>query len=79
MATKVFLNGNRPSSGLHSRATARHRAGHSDHSIQPKTLQKFARASQIQGIHTGKSWRFRMSALEAWLYRQTGASCHLSR
>ena len=40
--------------------------------IHPKTLQKFARAGQIQGIHIGKLWRFRMSALEAWLDRQTG-------
>jgi excisionase family DNA binding protein len=40
--------------------------------IHPKTLQKFARAGQIQGIHIGKLWRFRMSALEAWLDSQTG-------
>ncbi len=40
--------------------------------IHPKTLQKFARQGQIQGIHVGKLWRFRLSALEAWLERQTG-------
>ena len=40
--------------------------------IHPKTLQKFARAGQIQGIHIGKLWRFRKSALEDWIDRQTG-------
>jgi len=40
--------------------------------IHPKTLQKFAREGQIQGIHIGKLWRFRRSALEAWIERQTG-------
>jgi excisionase family DNA binding protein len=41
--------------------------------IHPKTLQKFARTGRIQAIHIGKLWRFRMSALEEWLDRQTGA------
>lgn len=41
--------------------------------IHPKTLQKFARAGQIQGIHIGKLWRFRKAALEDWLERQTGS------
>ena len=41
--------------------------------IHPKTLQKFAREGQIQGIHIGKLWRFRRSALEAWIDRQTGS------
>ena len=41
--------------------------------IHPKTLQRFARAGQIQGIHIGKLWRFRQSALEAWIERQTGS------
>jgi len=40
--------------------------------IHPKTLQRFAREGQIQGIHIGKLWRFRQSALETWIERQTG-------
>ncbi len=40
--------------------------------IHPKTLQKFARAGQIKGIHIGKLWRFRKAALEDWIERQTG-------
>jgi excisionase family DNA binding protein len=40
--------------------------------IHPKTLQKFAREGQIQGIHIGKLWRFRRSAIEQWIERQTG-------
>ena len=40
--------------------------------IHPKTLQRFAREGQIQAIHIGKLWRFRQSALEAWIERQTG-------
>jgi excisionase family DNA binding protein len=40
--------------------------------IHPKTLQKFAREGQIQGVHIGKLWRFRRSAIEQWIDRQTG-------
>jgi excisionase family DNA binding protein len=40
--------------------------------IHPKTLQKFARSGQIQGVHIGKLWRFRRSAIEQWIERQTG-------
>ncbi len=40
--------------------------------IHPKTLQRFAREGQIQGIHIGKLWRFRQSALENWIEHQTG-------
>jgi excisionase family DNA binding protein len=35
-------------------------------------LDRFAREGQIQGIHIGKLWRFRQSALEKWIERQTG-------
>jgi excisionase family DNA binding protein len=40
--------------------------------IHPKTLQRFAREGQIQGVHIGKLWRFRLSAIELWIDRQTG-------
>jgi excisionase family DNA binding protein len=40
--------------------------------IHPKTLQKFAREGKIEAVHIGKLWRFRRSALEAWIDRQTG-------
>lgn len=35
--------------------------------IHPKTLQKLARRGQIAAIQIGKLWRFRASALNAWL------------
>ena len=39
--------------------------------IHPKTLQRFARRGEIAGRHVGKCWRFRVSDLNDWLYRQT--------
>lgn len=38
--------------------------------IHPKTLQKMARRRVIQGRHIGKCWRFRVSDLNDWLWRQ---------
>ena len=35
--------------------------------IHPKTLQKMARNREIIGVQIGKLWRFRASALNAWL------------
>jgi excisionase family DNA binding protein len=35
--------------------------------IHPKTLQKMARNHEITGVHIGKLWRFRASALNVWL------------
>jgi excisionase family DNA binding protein len=39
--------------------------------IHPKTLQKLARRGEVVGIKIGKLWRFRASALDAWLKRIT--------
>jgi excisionase family DNA binding protein len=38
--------------------------------IHPKTLQKMARRGEILGRHVGKVWRFRVSDLNEWLWRQ---------
>jgi len=38
--------------------------------IHPKTLQRFARRGLIRGIHVGKLWRFRASAIEEWIERE---------
>lgn len=38
--------------------------------VHPKTLQKWARCGQIRGVHAGKLWRFRVSAIEEWIARQ---------
>ena len=38
--------------------------------IPPKTRQKLARRGVIRGVHIGKLWRFRASALEEWIARQ---------
>ncbi len=35
--------------------------------IHPKTLQRLARRGEIVAIQIGKLWRFRASALNAWL------------
>jgi excisionase family DNA binding protein len=41
--------------------------------IHPKTLQKMARRGVLQGRHVGKCWRFRVSDLNDWLWRQERA------
>ena len=38
--------------------------------IHPKTLQKMARSGEITGVQIGKLWRFRASALNAWLVQK---------
>jgi excisionase family DNA binding protein len=38
--------------------------------IHPKTLQKLARRGVVRGIHVGKLWRFRASAIEEWIDSQ---------
>jgi len=35
--------------------------------IHPKTLQRHARRGEIVAVQVGKLWRFRASALNAWL------------
>lgn len=37
--------------------------------IHPKTLQRMARSGEIKAVHVGKLWRFRASAIEAWINR----------
>jgi excisionase family DNA binding protein len=39
--------------------------------IHPKTLQKLARRGVVRGIHVGKLWRFRASAIEEWIESQS--------
>jgi excisionase family DNA binding protein len=41
--------------------------------IHRKTLQKLARRGEIKGSHVGKPWRFRVSDLNEWLWRQERA------
>jgi excisionase family DNA binding protein len=38
--------------------------------IHRKTLQKMARRGELHGMRVGKLWRFRVSDLNEWLYRQ---------
>jgi excisionase family DNA binding protein len=40
--------------------------------IHPKTLQKLARRGEVVAIQIGKLWRFRASALNAWLEKIAG-------
>jgi excisionase family DNA binding protein len=39
--------------------------------IHPRTLQRLARNGEICGVHVGKLWRFRVSALNDWLNGKT--------
>jgi excisionase family DNA binding protein len=38
--------------------------------MHPNTLRKKARLGEIPGRHVGKYWRFRVSDLNDWLWRQ---------
>ena len=38
--------------------------------MHPKTLKKKASLGEIPGRHVGKYWRFRVSDLNDWLWRQ---------
>jgi excisionase family DNA binding protein len=38
--------------------------------MHPTTLKKKARLGEIPGRHIGKFWRFRVSDLNEWLWRQ---------
>lgn len=38
--------------------------------VHPKTVQAFARAGRIPCMRMGKYWRFRASALDAWVREQ---------
>ena len=47
-------------------------------SVHPKTVQAMARAGSIPCLRMGKYWRFRASALDAWV-AQGLESDHQSR
>ena len=38
--------------------------------IHVKSLQKLAREGKVPCVHMGKYWRFRLSALDAWVAAQ---------
>jgi excisionase family DNA binding protein len=35
--------------------------------VHPRTLQRLVHRGQIHAVHVGKLWRFRASALDAWM------------
>jgi excisionase family DNA binding protein len=35
--------------------------------VHPRTLQRMVRRGQIAGLQVGKLWRFRASAIDAWI------------
>ena len=35
--------------------------------VHPRTLQRLAQRGQIAGVQVGKLWRFRASAIDAWI------------
>jgi excisionase family DNA binding protein len=37
--------------------------------VHPRTLQRLVHRGEIAAVHVGKLWRFRVSALTAWIDR----------
>ncbi len=37
--------------------------------VHPRTLQRLVHRGEIAAVHVGKLWRFRASALSAWIDR----------
>lgn len=35
--------------------------------VHPRTVQRLVHRGKIHAVHVGKLWRFRASALEAWM------------
>jgi excisionase family DNA binding protein len=38
--------------------------------VHPRTLQRLVHRGEIAAVHVGKLWRFRASALTAWIDRR---------
>ena len=38
--------------------------------VHPRTLQRMVLRGEIVGVHVGKLWRFRPSAIDKWIDRQ---------
>jgi excisionase family DNA binding protein len=38
--------------------------------VHPRTLQRMVLRGEIGGVHVGKLWRFRASAIDAWIERK---------
>jgi excisionase family DNA binding protein len=47
--------------------------------IHPKTLQKMAREGTVPAFRIGDLWRFRASALDAWLRSGVSSNRHSCR
>lgn len=47
--------------------------------INPKTLQKMARNSEVPAYRIGKLWKFRIPDLDEWLRSKVFSSCHSCR
>jgi excisionase family DNA binding protein len=35
--------------------------------VHPRTVQRLVHRGEIRAVHVGRLWRFRQSALEAWM------------
>jgi excisionase family DNA binding protein len=38
--------------------------------VHPRTLQRMVLRGEIAGVHVGKLWRFKASAIDRWIERQ---------
>lgn len=46
--------------------------------LHPKTVKRLAQAGEVPGMKIGRVWRFRESALDAWMCAQLKSSGHSS-
>ena len=46
--------------------------------LHPKTVKRLAQAGNVPGMKIGRVWRFRESALDAWMSARLKCSSHPS-
>jgi excisionase family DNA binding protein len=47
--------------------------------VNPKVLERWAKAGKVPALKVGKFWRYRASALELWVETQLHSECQPCR
>ena len=47
--------------------------------VNPKVLERWAKAGEVPAFKVGKFWRYRASALESWVEAQLHSECQPCR
>ena len=47
--------------------------------VNPKVLERWAKAGEVPAFKVGKFWRYRASALESWVDTQLHSECQPCR